>query len=261
MKKLLILTLALVLSLSMVACAPEAILDPGNATTDAVSTEEKTTEEKIEEEEEETEEETEKAETTEEATTVPETTEAALETILTDEKIEELVASDNFKNVTMKMVGAIDGDQEFDCTFYFENGRCLLMEYGRPQLFEGEEADMVRSIFVNTAIAVLSHGDNFVLTENGYFCGDDVTYGCYVTDVGNATIVSKNNLVNLDADGKLLSLSCSMLQTYSDGKVNVTNVTFTFDDYGTTVIDMSVLTETERVGEVVTDVDEFKPAE
>ena len=256
MKKLLILTLALILSLSMAACAPDAILNPGAATTDVATTEAATTEATSREEvtvDETADAVTTEEVTTEEATTVPETTEAALETILSEEKIEELVQSEKFKNVTMNMVGAIDGNQDFDCTIYFEDDKCSVFEYGHHQLYLDEEADMVRSIFVDTAIAVLSHGDNFVLTENGYFCGDTITYDCYIIDIGPATIVSTNNLVNLDAKGNLLTLSCSMLQTCGDDVVNVTNVTFTFTDYGTTVVDMGAFTTEEVTHYVDTD--------
>ena len=53
--------------------------------------------------------------------------------------------------------------------------------------------------------------------------------------MGTATIASSSNLVTLDTEGRLSTLSCNMVQTCNGYTVNVT-VTFTFTGYGTTVI-------------------------
>ncbi len=199
MKKLLIFASVVVLCLVMAACGP--IGDPDDTT----------------------------AATTTTTTTV--TTTAAPEEVL-----EEISEPEKFDNVTMKMVGTVDGD-DFDYDIYFANGNCLMIDNdgGDPQLYEGDDATMVRSVFVDTALALLAEGDRFALTNEGYRCNDAITYECDVLGAGRATIVATNNLVTLNEGESLHSLSCNMLQSCEGDTVDVV-VTFTFTAYGTTVI-------------------------
>ncbi len=165
------------------------------------------------------------------------TTTAAVTTAAPEEVLDEVREPENFQNVTMEMVGTVDGDS-FDYTFLFANGSCLMTDElgeGDPEFYEGEEATSIRAMFVDIALALLAEGDHFTLTNEGYRCNDTITYECDVLGIGRATIASSDNLVTLDADGKLLTLSCHMLQTCEEGTVDVT-VTFTFTDYGTTAI-------------------------
>ena len=170
-------------------------------------------------------------------TTAPATTTAAVTTATPEEVLDEVREPENFQNVTMEMVGTVDGDA-FDYTFFFANGSCLMTDElgeGNPEFYEGEEATSIRAMFVDIALALLAEGDHFTLTSEGYRCNDTITYQCEVLGMGTATIASSDNLVTLDADGKLLTLSCHMLQTCEEGTVDVT-VTFTFTNYGTTAI-------------------------
>ena len=236
MKKLLIIALVFVLSFAMVACSPEGLLD---AMTDATTTGELTTAGEVVTNELTTDDSTADDSTADELTTTEETTEAADETVLSEEKREEIRASYKFDNVTMKMTGSFRSGSDFDCTIYFVDDLCVMFEgdSSNPERFEGEDADMVRSIFVETALAVLAHGDNFILTDEGYLCKDAVTYECDIIDVGRATIVATNNLVKLNDNGDLLSLTCAMYQTCDGEVVDITSVTFAFTNYGTTVIE------------------------
>jgi hypothetical protein len=58
--------------------------------------------------------------------------------------------------------------------------------------------------------------------------------------MGNlATITVKNAIVTLDADTMLASISCQMTQDFTDGEAKqfVMDITFTYSNYGTTVIE------------------------
>ena len=212
MKKLLILAFALVLCLALAAC--DGGNDPATTTADPSVT---TT--------------ADPATTTAVTTTVVTTTTAAPEEVL-----DEIRAPENFDNVTIRMAGTVDGDA-FDYDICFADGNCLMTDKGSDdtEFFEGEESDMVRAMFIDVALALLAEGDKFTLASDGYRCDDAITYQSEILGQGTATIVSTNNVVTLDTNGNLYSLSCNMLQTCNNYTVDVT-VTFTFTDYDTTTI-------------------------
>ena len=172
-----------------------------------------------------------------ETTAAPEETTATPEetTATPEEIIEEIKDPENFKNVTIVMAGSME-DSVFENSMKFADGNCCIAENGvYDQFYEGEEADMVRSIFVDTALALLDHADLFVSTENGFRYDGEITYEVDIIGVGHATIVSSNNVVTLYEDGTMNTLSCHMVQTCEDMEV-IVDVTFTYSDYGTTVI-------------------------
>ena len=169
-------------------------------------------------------------------TTEPVLTTAPVTTLAPEEVLEEIKEPERFENVTIEMTGTVEGDA-FDYDLLFNNSDCLMIDNlsDYSALYEGEEGEMVRSIFVDTALALLAHGESFTLTENGYLCEAAITYECDVLGAGHATITATNNLVTLDAGGNLASLSCDMVQS-CEGEVLQVTVTFTFINYGTTVI-------------------------
>ena len=167
------------------------------------------------------------------ATTAVTTTTAAPEEVL-----EEISEPENFDNVTIKMVGTVD-DDAFDYDILFADGNCLMIEGGSDytEFFEGEESTMVRAMFLDVALALLAEGEHFTLTNEGYRCDDAVTFTTEILGMDEpATITCTNSLVTLDNAGKLLCLSCNMLQSCEDNSLNVV-VSFTFTDYGTTVVE------------------------
>ena len=207
MKKLLILAFALVLCLALAAC--DGGNDPATTTDPSVTT------------------------TADPATTTVVTTTTATP----EEVLDEISSPEKFDNVTIKMEGTVDGDS-FDYDICFADGNCLMTEYGSDytELFEGEESDVVRAMFIDVALALLDEGDKFTLTSDGYRCDDAITFTTEILGMDEpATIVSSNNLVTLDSAGKLFSLSCNMVQSCEGDTLNVT-VTFTFTNYGTTTI-------------------------
>ena len=207
MKKLLILAFALVLCLALAAC--DGGNDPATTTDPSVTT-----------------------------TADPATTTAVTTTTATPEEVlDEIRAPENFDNVTIRMAGTVDGDA-FDYDICFADGNCLMTDKDSDdtELFEGEESDMVRAMFIDVALALLDEGDKFTLTSEGYRCDDAITFTTEILGMDEpATIVSSNNLVTLDSAGKLFSLSCNMVQSCEGNTLNVT-VTFTFTNYGTTTI-------------------------
>ena len=215
MKKLLIIFFLFVFCLGVTACdmAEPTVTDTTNSSSDATTA------------------------APDETTAAPdETTATPEETTATPEEIiEEIKDPENFKNVTIVMAGNME-DDEFDYTMKFADGNCLMGEDGvLDEFYEGEEADMVRSIFVDTALALLDHADQFVSTENGFRFDGEITFEVDIIGVGPATIVSTNNVITLYENGDMNSLSCHMVQTCVEGSV-IVDVTFTYSDYGTTVI-------------------------
>lgn len=166
------------------------------------------------------------------------TTTAPVTTAAPEDVFEELKEPEHFDNVTLKMAGIVNGDA-FDYDILFNESGCLMTEHDGDgaesyvEFFPGEEGDMVRSIFVDTALALLAHGDRFTATDAGYACETAITYECDVLGVGHATITASEILVTQDEQGKLNTLTCKMLQVCEDDPVNV-SATFTFSHYGTT---------------------------
>ena len=229
MKKLLIIFFLFVLCLGVTACdmAEPTVTDTTTSSSDATTAAPDETTAAPDE----------TTAAPDETTAAPdETTAAPEETTATPEEIiEEIKDPQNFKNVTIVMAGNVEGD-EFDYTMKFADGNCLMGENGvLDEFYEGEEADMVRSIFVDTALALLDHADQFVSTENGFRFDGEITFEVDIIGVGPATIVSTNNVITLYENGDMNSLSCHMVQTSEAGNVTV-DVTFTYSDYGTTVI-------------------------
>ena len=101
--------------------------------------------------------------------------------------------------------------------------------------YEGEEADAVRTTFVAPVLAILNHSNYFYADEQGFRCDNKITYGCEILGAGPATITASNILVTLE-NGTLYSITCDMHQVCKEGVLDV-SVTFTFTDYGTTVVE------------------------
>ena len=237
MKKLLIICSLVALCLGMAACDMDAEPTTTDAADEVTTVLEETTSEETTSEET-TSEETTSEETTsdETAATTDETTAATAETVPSPEEIlGEVKNPDNFKNVTIVMAGTVDGDA-FNYTMKFADGNCNMGENGvLDELYEGEDADMVRSIFIDTALALLNHADQFTATENGFRYDGEISYEVEIMGYGRATIVATNNVVTMNANGDMDTLSCHMVQTSGEDTV-IVDVTFTYSDYGTTVI-------------------------
>ena len=245
MKKFLIVFFLFAFCLGMTACDEEAApttpdtttaeetTAPADETTAEATTAEATTADETTAEattaEETTVEETTVEETTAEETTAEETT-ASPEAI-----IEEIKNPANFENVTIVMAG-VENDGKFSYTMKFTDGNCRMEENGELiEFYEGEDAALIRSIFIDTSLALLNHADLFVPAENGFRYDGEITYEVDIIGVGLATIVATNNVVTLDMDGNMHTLSCHMVQSCEEGTV-IVDVTFTYTDYGTTDI-------------------------
>ena len=245
MKKLLIICSLVALCLGMAACDMDAeptAPDTTDAADEVTTVSEETTSEETASDETASDEtasdETASDETAsdETAATTDETTVATEETVPSPEEIlGEVKNPDNFKNVTIVMAGTVDGDA-FNYTMKFADGNCNMGENGvLDELYEGEDADMVRSIFIDTALALLNHADQFAATENGFRYDGEISYEVEIMGYGRAAIVATNNVVTMNANGDMDTLSCHMVQTGGEDTV-IVDVTFTYSDYGTTVI-------------------------
>ena len=147
----------------------------------------------------------------------------------------KLNRGDLLENVTIKMVGT--NPQKFDYTFLFDGKKALMTDNRSEdtEYYEDEMADAVRTTFVAPVLAILEHSNYFCADEKGYICDREITYDCEILGKGHATITATDIVVVAEGD-TLLSITCNMHQVCEEGELDVT-VTFTFSDYGTTVVE------------------------
>ena len=107
---------------------------------------------------------------------------------------------------------------------------------------DAEMLEAVKDIYISTTLAVVEDFDSFTYdAENDVFVSTaDIVYS--VTVMGtSATITASNAKVKLDADKNIAEIACDMKQEYMDEGVKdelIMKVTFTFTDYGTTVVNV-----------------------
>ena len=153
------------------------------------------------------------------------------------ESMAKLNRGDLLENVTVVMNGT--NPEKFDYTFMLDGMSATMTDnYSSDTIYYGdEEADAVRSTFIAPVLAILEHTEYFYADEKGYLSDYPITYDCEILGQdGPATITATNIVVTAEGD-TLLSISCNMHQvSYTGEELDVT-VTFTFSDYGTTVVE------------------------
>ena len=160
--------------------------------------------------------------------------------VITEEQWNQAIADANFDNVTFQIDGSFisgnDGEPEFHYTSWIVGDSA---KFG-DQMLDAEGVQSLKSVYVNTALAIVENfGDFTYNAENNTFVANkDIVYT--VNSMGIlATITVKNAIVTLDADTMLASISCQMTQDFTDGEAKqfVMDITFTYSNYGTTVIE------------------------
>ena len=151
------------------------------------------------------------------------------------ESMSKLNRGDLLENVTIKMVGT--NPQDFDYTFLFDGKKALMTDNTSDdtEYYEDEMADAVRTTFVAPVLTILQHTEYFYAGEKEYLCDYAITYDCEILGQGLATITATDIVVVAEGD-TLLSITCNMHQVLGKDEFDVT-VTFTFSDYGTTVVE------------------------
>ena len=150
------------------------------------------------------------------------------------ESMGKLNRGDLLENVTITMTGT--NPQDFDYTFLFDGKKALMTDNTSEdtEYYEDEWADAVRTAFVAPVLAILEHSNYFYADEKGYICDREITYECEILGAGLATITAYDIVVVAEGD-TLLSITCNMHQVCEEDELDVT-VTFTFSNYGTTVV-------------------------
>ena len=193
---------------------------------------------------------------------------ASAEDATPDEQVwEAAIAEQKFENVTIaytvnviSLVSYEDGDpvtqdvegviQEHlikvteDCVYRFMS---VLMPGSdkaseNEMNFEGEQAEIQRTLFFETFFALLSEKDNFVYdaTEGVYIAPATVTVTIPQGESMSAEETMRNGKLKIDANGNIEYFSCTLTEkVFMDGSISAdttADVVWTFSDYGTTVI-------------------------
>jgi hypothetical protein len=160
---------------------------------------------------------------------------------ITEEKWNEAIAESNFDNVTFAFSGQFiegpKGDQDefgYVCKI---SGNSATMD---NEVLDGEQVASLKSVYINTANAIVKDFDDFTYDEASetYKSKQDIVYTVTVMGM-DATITAQNVSVTLDETDKIASISCKMKQNFTERgslKEYVLDITFTYSNYGTTVI-------------------------
>ncbi len=159
---------------------------------------------------------------------------------VTEEEWNAAISDANFDNVTFTFAGTFDDGEEFVGTAAIAGDMALID--GEP--LGAEFVPMLKSVYINTALAIVGNFDDFTYdaTQNVFVGKGDITYTVDASAMGyeNVSITVKNVVVTLDANEHIATIACDMTQSFiEDDKPEqlVMNVTFTYSNYGTTVIE------------------------
>ena len=162
---------------------------------------------------------------------------------VTEEQWQEAIKVETFDNVTLRMSGSFvsgyEYEDDFSYTYRVDGDKGSMGDDG--VLLNPAEIASLRSVYINTASAILGNFDNFEYdTASGKFKSkSDIVYT--VTVMGyNAEIIAKNVTATLDADKNVATVECDMTQNFVENgtpKTYVLNLSMTYSDYGTTVVE------------------------
>ncbi|MBE7093928.1 MAG: hypothetical protein E7367_04480 [Clostridiales bacterium] len=159
---------------------------------------------------------------------------------ITEEEWNAAISDANFDNVTFFCEGTFDDGEEFVCSAAIAGDKALLD--GAP--LDAEFIPMLKSVYINTALAIVSNFNDFAYNadQNVFVGKGDITYTVDASAMGyeNVSITVKNVVVSLDANDYIATIACEMTQSFmEDGEPAqlVMDVTFTYSNYGTTVIE------------------------
>lgn len=163
--------------------------------------------------------------------------------VISKEQWEQAIAPESFDNVTFTMQGDFVSGYEYGEPFSYSYKLAgnKAVETTEGFVLDAVEVQALKSVYINTAAAVLENFDNFEYDEvNKVFKSkNDITYSVNVMGQ-NATIIAKNVEVTFDTDKNIAEIETEMIQQFVEsGKSNeyVLNVKFEYSDYGTTVVD------------------------
>ena len=106
---------------------------------------------------------------------------------------------------------------------------------------EAESIDALRTMYLGTSLAIVENFEKFSYDANQkcYVSVESISYNVSLMGY-DAAITVKDAIVELDANKNLAKITCEMTQEFVDQgtpKKYVLNVIFTFENYGTTIVE------------------------
>ena len=173
------------------------------------------------------------------------TTPNAVTSPLTKEQWNAALKDELFNNVTFEVHATFEGEDEPESIICKLAGtRAAISEGG----FEEEEVDsdtrdVIKSIYVNTILAMLKNFDNFTYDADAkaFVSANDIIYNVedFEYNECNVKITTSGTKVKFDTNNNVAEISCHMKQEFVENGQPESlefDAVFKFYDYGTTVI-------------------------
>lgn len=177
---------------------------------------------------------------------------------ITENQWNDMLSTANFENYTLMQSYSVivDGNStQINTIIKFATGKVLISMSANNEthtaLFENEEAKAQKQSYENVFLALLANFDDYEYdaVENSYKNPETITVEqtMHHTSTDGTTnyvvhikSVMTDGKATISTDGKLLTFVCDYTQTttFEGGEENVTDtkMSWTFSDYGTTVI-------------------------
>ncbi len=163
------------------------------------------------------------------------------------DKWNEAIKEDRFNNVTFGYSVVFAGEEKANTGIaYLDGDKAAFSEDGRaPEWMTEGETEALRNVYIRTTLAVLENFKAFaydVVTDT-FVSTEAVMYSVNVMGI-DAKITANDIRVWFGADNNITGISCNMKQDFVEGGTAKTlemQATFTFTNYGTTVIDPDII--------------------
>ena len=166
--------------------------------------------------------------------------------LFNDQKWNNLLNKDKFQNVTVLCESIfLSGYSDYDEDEPVQTN--LIKVNGEQCSLNGEIPDdpntivSVRSVFVDLALDLIGNFEAFTYNkETNTFIANRTLTGTATVSGYTAAITCESVRVTLDEDNALAKITCKMTQDIEAGEestVFVLDVTFTYSNYGTTVVE------------------------
>lgn len=166
---------------------------------------------------------------------------------ISEEEWNAAIQPSNFDNVTFAFSGSflkadIDAESfDYNCKIDGNNATMDDLIRGEHMQLDAEAITALKDTYINTATAIVENFDNFTYDKDSkaYKSNQDIVYTVTIAGL-EATITAKAVSVTLDANLNIASIACTMIQDFVENatpKQYTLDITFTYSDYGTTVVE------------------------
>ena len=163
---------------------------------------------------------------------------------VTEGEWNEAVKDEKFNNVTFAYSVVFEGTTKSETGKFYLDGDKGMYQEGASILeaMDAEELAALRNIYVNTTLAVVNNFSSFTYDAvKGVFVSKEpIVYRVNVIEY-DATITASNVEVKLDSNKNISEITCDMKHEYTENGRDyelTMKATFTFTDYGTTVVNV-----------------------